>query len=70
MKFTTDSFISGVVAVVVAIVVLCMVAIPIIGEATTGMEDGPIKTIINILPVFIAIGVLVACVTLFMSKKA
>lgn len=68
MKFTPDSFITGVVAIAVACVVLSAVAIPIINEAV-GEQTGAMADILGILPVFIAIGILMACVTLFISRK-
>lgn len=72
MEFNTDKFISGIVAVVVATIVITAVAIPVINgvvipEGTA--NAGALETIIGILPVFMIIAVLLACVYLFMSKR-
>lgn len=68
MKFTADNFIAGVVAVAVACIVLSAIAIPVITEATP-TTDGPLKSIMEVLPVFIAIGILMACIGIFISRK-
>lgn len=70
-KFTTDAFITSVVGISVAVVVFAMVAIPVIGSAaeTEGISDD-LANIINVIPIFIAIGILMACVYMFISKKA
>lgn len=68
-KFSTDSFIGNVVAVCVGVVVFAMVAIPIVTSAAAGITDTNLKAIVQVIPIFIAIGILMACVYLFISKK-
>lgn len=68
-KFTTDGFIGSVVAVSVGVVVFAMVAVPIVSSAASGITDTNLKAIVNVIPIFIAIGILMACVYLFISKK-
>jgi len=46
-----------------------MVALPIITNAATGIEDTNLKAIVTVLPIFIAIGLLLGCVSFFISKK-
>lgn len=68
-KFTTDNFITSVVAISVGVVVFAMVAVPIVSSAAAGITDTNLKAIVNVIPIFIAIGILMACVYLFISKK-
>lgn len=71
MKFSTETFITSVVGVSVAVVVFAMVAIPVIGQAAEAAgEESQLGTIIEVIPIFIAIGILMACVYMFISKKA
>ena len=69
-KWSADTFITSVVALSVGIVVFAMVALPIISSATAGIEDENLKAIVNVIPIFIAIGSLMACIYMFVSKKA
>ena len=69
-KWSADTFITSVVALSVGIVVFAMVALPIINSATAGIEDENLKAIVNVIPIFIAIGILMACIYMFVSKKA
>lgn len=69
-KWSADTFITSVVALSVGIVVFAMVALPIISSATAGIEDENLKAIVNVIPIFIAIGILMACIYMFVSKKA
>lgn len=71
--FNTNSFITSVVGVSVGVVVFAMVALPIISSATAGLDaedDANLIAIINVIPIFVAIGILMACVYMFISKKA
>lgn len=73
MKFSIDNFTGSVVGISVAIVIFAMVAVPIIGTTVAGLDaekDANLIAIINILPIFMAIGILMACLYLFISKKA
>lgn len=67
--FSTDSFIGNVVAISVGVVVFAMVAIPIVTSAAADITDTNLKAIVEVIPIFIAIGILMACVYLFISKK-
>lgn len=69
-KWSADTFITSVVALSVGIVVFAMVALPIINSATAGIADENLKAIVNVIPIFIAIGILMACIYMFVSKKA
>lgn len=72
MKFSIDSFTGSVVGVSVAIVVFAMVAVPIVSSTVATLDpetDANLIAIINVLPIFIGIGILMACVYLFISKK-
>ena len=69
-KWSADTFITSVVALSVGIVVFAMVALPIINSAVAGIEDDNLKAIVQVIPIFIAIGILMACIYMFVSKKA
>lgn len=69
-KWSADTFITSVVALSVGIVVFAMVALPIINSAVAGITDDNLKAIVNVIPIFIAIGILMACIYMFVSKKA
>lgn len=68
-KFTAESFTSNIVAIAVAIIVFTAIALPMVQSATTGMEDGALKSVIEAVPVFIGVGLLMACIALFVSKR-
>lgn len=71
MKFSTDSFVNNTVAVVLAVIIISMVALPIISSAIEGLgsDDAQLKMILGVIPIFLVLGVLLACVSLFLSKK-
>ena len=69
MNYNTDSFIKSIVSISVGVIIFAMVALPIITNAATGIQDTNLKAIVNVLPIFIAIGLLLGCVTFFISKK-
>ena len=68
-KFSTDQFINNIVSVSVAVIVFAMVALPIVSSAASGIEDDNLKAIVQVIPIFIAIGILLGCVYFFISKK-
>lgn len=73
MKFSIDSFTTSVVGVSVAIVIFAMVAVPIVSTTVAGLDpekDANLIAILGVLPIFIAIGILLACVYMFISRKA
>lgn len=67
----TEDFTSKIVSVVVAVIVVAAVAIPVINGLLTGVgaPTGTTKTIIEILPVFLVLAILMIVVKLFMGKK-
>lgn len=64
----TNSFINNVVAISVGVVVFAMVALPIFGQIDVG-DNTNLQAIIDVLPIFIAIGLLMACVYMFITRK-
>lgn len=70
--FSTDKFVSNVVAITVAVIIFAMVAVPIIAsaaasEAIAGNEQ--LQMILNVIPIFIVIGILLACIYMFLNKN-
>lgn len=70
----TNGFIRDIVAVTIAVVVITAVAIPIIGGSILTDESGlsnydQINTILQILPVFLVIAVLVGVIAMFVTKS-
>lgn len=70
----TNSFIRDIVAVTIAVVVITAVAIPIIGGSILTSDSGltnyaQINTILQILPVFLVIAVLVGVIAMFVTSK-
>ena len=70
----TNSFIRDIIAVTVAVVTISAVAIPIIGGSILTSDSGltnytQINTILQILPVFLVIAILVAVVAMFITSK-
>lgn len=70
----TNGFIKDVLAVTIAIVVISAVAIPIISGAILTADSGlanweQINAILQVLPVFLVIAVLVGVVAMFITSK-
>ena len=76
----TESFTADIVSVVIGVIVVAAVAVPIINGmvgtdgtpegATYPIQEGSIlATIVQILPVFLVLAVLMMIVYLFISKK-
>lgn len=70
----TNSFIKDIVAVTIAVVVITAVAIPIIGGSILTSDSGlanyaQINTILEILPVFLVIAVLVGVIAMFVTSR-
>ena len=76
----TESFTADIVSVVIAVIVVAAVAVPIINGmvgtdgtpegATYPIQDGTmLATIVQILPVFLVLAVLMMIVYLFINKK-
>lgn len=71
VSFTTDKFVSNVVAITVAVIIFAMVAVPIIATAAASdyiKEDSQLQMILNVVPIFIVIGILLACIYMFLGK--
>lgn len=71
VSFTTDKFVSNVVAITVAVIIFAMVAVPIIATAASSeyiQEDSQLQMILNVVPIFIVIGILLACIYMFLGK--
>ena len=70
----TNGFIKDIVAVTIAVVVITAVAIPIIGGSILTSDSGltnyaQINTILEILPVFLVIAVLVGVIAMFVTSR-
>ena len=70
----TNGFIKDIVAVTIAVVVITAVAIPIIGGSILTDASGltnyaQINTILEILPVFLVIAVLVGVIAMFVTSR-
>lgn len=68
----TDKFINSVVAVVIGVIIVTAVAIPVITSnqvASTVTNYAAMNTIMNILPLMMLIGLLVAAVFFVKAKK-
>lgn len=65
-------FIGGVIAAIVALVVVVTVAIPIIADnqvASTVVNADALNSMINIIPLLIVVGIIVAVVAMFISSR-
>ena len=67
--YNTNKFINSIVSISVGVIIFAMVALPIITNAAADIEDTNLKAIVTVLPIFIAIGLLLGCVSFFISKK-
>ena len=79
-KINTEDFTGNIISVVIAVIVVAAVAVPIINGmvgtdgtpegATYPIQDGTmLATLIEILPVFLVLAVLMMIVYLFITKK-
>lgn len=65
----TDGFTSKIVGVVIAVIVVAAVAIPVLTTVTADLDAGTTKTILEILPVFLVLAVLMIVVKMFMNNR-
>ncbi len=66
----TEDFTSKVVAVVIAVIVVAAVAIPIINGVIEDQQiTGTTATILNVIPIFLILAVLMTVVYMFLNKK-
>ena len=71
MAFSTDRFTKNVVAITVAVIIFAMVAVPIIANAASSeaiASNAQLQMILNVIPIFIVIGILLACIYMFLNK--
>jgi len=68
-KFSAESFTSNIVAIAVAIVVFSAILLPMVTSAITEDMDPALKAVLNAVPIFVGVGVLMACIYLFINKK-
>lgn len=64
-----DGFTSKIVGVVIAVIVVAAVAIPVLTSITADLDAGTTKTILEILPVFLVLAVLMIVVKMFMNNR-
>lgn len=65
-----ESFTGKIVGVVVAVIVVAAVAVPILTDVITDNSiTGTTKTILEILPVFLVLAILMIVVRMFMNKR-
>ena len=65
-------FSSNVVGIVVAVIVICMVAVPILGTAISGLDpetDAQIISLLSIIPLLLVVAIIVAIVAIFISRR-
>lgn len=70
--FSTDKFVGNVVAITVAVIIFAMVAVPIIASAASSeaiASNEQLQMILNVIPIFIVIGILLACIYMFLNKN-
>lgn len=79
-KFEAEDFTGNIVGIVIAVIVVCLIALPIINGmiGTDGTPTGstyPIQsgttlaTVIQVIPIFLILAVLLAVVALFMKNR-
>lgn len=65
-------FSGNVIGVVVAVIMICLVAIPILDTAVAGLDataDKQIIDLLGIVPLLLVVSVIVAIVALFISRR-
>lgn len=73
-KMNANSFTENIVQVCIGVVVVSAVAIPIIGSSLLTSESGisnyaQINSILEMLPIFLVLAILVAIVAMFVMKR-
>lgn len=66
---STEDFTGKIVGIVIALVIVTAVALPIINTATEDITDPTLTTIIQIVPVFLILAVLMVVIKMFMGGK-
>ena len=65
-------FSSNVVGIVVTVIIICLVAVPILGTAISGLNpetDAQIISLLQIIPLLLVVAVIVAIVAIFISRR-
>lgn len=70
MAFSSNRFTNQIMALTVATIVICVIAIPIITTQAASITDATTKAIVQMLPIFMVLGVMMAAVGMFMSGKS
>ena len=69
-ELDVQKFTAAVVSVIVVVIIGVTVLIPIISEnQATGANAGSINAMINIIPLLIFVGVIIAIVAMFLGKR-
>lgn len=67
MDFEMNDFTGKIVGVVVAVIIVAVVAVPVINQVITENNiTGTTATILNVIPIFLVLAVLMTVVYLFM----
>lgn len=72
MDFSPDKFTTSIVSITVAVIVFSMVCVPILSNAIAGLNattDAQLISILKVIPIFIVIGILLACIRSFVLKN-
>lgn len=65
-------FSGNVVGIVVAVIMICLVAVPILNTAIAGLDstkDAQIISLLGIVPLLLVVAVIVAIVAIFISRR-
>lgn len=68
-----ERFTSAVVSIVVSLIIVIGVAIPIVGSTAvpdTVANHAAIQSLVDIVPLLMVVGVVLACVGMFLYKKS
>lgn len=68
-----EKFTSGVINIVVALIVVIAVAVPIVGGLTIPegtANASALTSLVGIVPLLLVVGVVLACVGMFLYKKS
>lgn len=67
---STEDFTGKIVGVVIAVIVVAAVGIPVITDVISDSSiTGTTKTILEIVPVFLVLGVLMVVIKMFLNKR-
>lgn len=67
---STEDFTGKIVGVVIAVIVVAAIGIPVITDVISDSNiTGTTKTILEIVPVFLVLGVLMVVIKMFLNKR-